>query len=86
MSFDAAGVTSIDWVSYPILTFADVPALDIELIDRPEVPPLGAGEACCALVAAALGNALFDATGVRLREAPFTAARMQAALAAHANG
>jgi len=81
VSFDAAGVTSTDWVSYPILTFADVPALDIALIDRPEVPPLGAGEASCALVAAALGNALFDATGVRLREAPFTAARLQAALA-----
>jgi len=84
VSFDAAGVTSTDWTSYPILTFPDVPALEIELIDRPHEKPLGAGEAACAPVAAALGNALFDATGIRLREAPFTAERMKAALAAHA--
>jgi CO/xanthine dehydrogenase Mo-binding subunit len=84
VSFDAAGVTSTDWASYPILTFPDVPALEIDLIDRPNEKALGAGEAACAPVAAALGNALFDATGVRLREAPFTAERMKAALAARA--
>jgi CO/xanthine dehydrogenase Mo-binding subunit len=61
-----------------------VPALEIELIDRPHERPLGAGEAACAPVAAALGNAVFDATGIRLRQAPFTAERMKAALAAHA--
>jgi CO/xanthine dehydrogenase Mo-binding subunit len=84
VSFDRAGVTSTDWLSYPILAFPDVPALEIELIDRPHERPLGAGEAACAPVAAALGNAVFDATGIRLREAPFTAERMKAALAAHA--
>jgi CO/xanthine dehydrogenase Mo-binding subunit len=84
VSFDAAGVTSTDWTRYPILTFPDVPVLDIELIDRPREKPLGAGEAACAPVAAALGNAVFDATGIRLREAPFTADRMKAALTAHA--
>lgn len=85
VAFDAAGVTSTDWTRYPLLTFADVPAIEIALIDRPDEPPLGAGEAACSLVAASLGNALFDATGVRLREAPFTAARMKAALAAQAS-
>jgi CO/xanthine dehydrogenase Mo-binding subunit len=80
VTFDSAGVTSLDWSSYPILTFADVPILDIELINRPEAPPWGAGEAATAPVAAALGNAVFDATGVRLRTVPFTPERVKAAL------
>ncbi len=79
--FDRSRVTSVDWVSYPILTFPEVPAIDVILIDRPEQPLLGAGEAATAPVAAAVANAVFDATGVRLRTVPFTSARVKAALA-----
>ena len=80
VTFDRSRVTSTDWTSYPILTFPDVPRLEIVLIDRRDEPPLGAGEAATAPVAAAVGNAIFDATGVRLRRAPFRAARVKAAL------
>ncbi len=84
VTFDRSRVTSTDWSSYPILTFPDVPQLDIELIDRRHERPLGAGEAATAAVAAAVGNAVSDATGVRLRTAPFTPARVKAALTARA--
>jgi nicotinate dehydrogenase subunit B len=84
VTFDRSRVTSTDWASYPILTFPEVPRLDIELVDRRHEPPLGAGEAATATVAAALGNAVFDAAGVRLRRAPFTPARVKAALAGRA--
>ncbi len=84
VTFDRSRVTSTDWASYPILTFPDVPQLDIALIDRRHERPLGAGEAATAAVPAALGNAVFDATGVRLRRAPFTPARVKAALAGRA--
>lgn len=84
VTFDRHRVTSTDWTSYPILTFPDVPKLEIALIDRPTERPLGAGEAATAPVAAALGNAMFDATGVRLRTVPFTPARVKAALARQA--
>ena len=80
VTFDKSRVTSTDWSSYPILTFPDAPTLDIVLIDRPHEKPLGAGEAAAAPVAAAIGNAVFDATGIRLRQAPFTPARVKAAL------
>lgn len=81
VTFDASRVTSVDWTSYPILTFPEVPAIDVILIDRPDQPLRGGGEAATVPVAAALGNAIFDATGVRLRRAPFTAARVKLALA-----
>ena len=81
VKFDRNHVTSRDWASYPILTFPDVPEMKIELIDRPNEPPRGAGEAATAPVAAALANAVFDATGIRLRTVPFTAARMKSAMA-----
>jgi CO/xanthine dehydrogenase Mo-binding subunit len=81
VSFDTARVTSVDWVSYPVLTFADVPVLEIELIDRPGLPPIGVGEAAATPVPAAVGNAVFDATGVRLRAVPFRAERVRRALA-----
>lgn len=80
VTFDANGVTSLDWASYPILRFPDVPELDIVLINRPEMAPLGAGEQATIHIAAAIGNAIFDATGVRLREVPFTPKRVLAAL------
>jgi len=79
--FDRSKVTSTDWQSYPLLTFPDVPELVIALINRSDQPPLGAGEAACAAVPAALANAIFDACGARLRTVPFTQQRVKAALA-----
>ncbi|HEY3452967.1 MAG TPA: molybdopterin cofactor-binding domain-containing protein [Bryobacteraceae bacterium] len=72
VQFDQSRVTSVDWAGYPILRFNEAPAIEVALIDKLELPPLGAGEAASAPVAAALGNAVFDATGVRLRKVPFT--------------
>jgi CO/xanthine dehydrogenase Mo-binding subunit len=81
VQFAAGRVTSVDWATYPLLTFPEAPAIDVALIDHPDQPSFGAGEASCAPVAAALANAIYDATGVRLRSVPFTAARVKAALA-----
>jgi CO/xanthine dehydrogenase Mo-binding subunit len=78
--FDEAGVTSVDWVRYPILTFPDVPAIEVELIGTVRDKPLGAGEAASAPVPAAIGNAVFDATGIRMRKVPLTPARVRASL------
>jgi CO/xanthine dehydrogenase Mo-binding subunit len=79
--FDPKNVTSLDWVGYPILEMADAPeAVEIVLLNRPDLPPSGAGEPSTRPVAAAIANAVFDATGVRLRRAPFTRARLKAAL------
>jgi CO/xanthine dehydrogenase Mo-binding subunit len=78
--FDASRVTSVDWSSYPILTFPDVPEVEVALLNHPELPLMGAGEAAAAPVAAALANAVFDATGVLLTTVPFTAERVKAAL------
>ena len=78
--FDANSVTSLDWQSYPILRFTDLPELEIVLINRPEIAPLGAGEPATIPLVAAIGNAIFDATGVRFYEAPFTAKRVLAVL------
>ncbi len=80
VGFDANGVTSLDWNSYPILRFRDVPDLEIVLINRPDVAPLGAGEPATIPLAAAIGNAIFDATGLRLREGPFTPRRVRTGL------
>lgn len=70
--FDHERVTSTDWESYPILRFSDVPHVDVHLISRPAEPTLGAGEATQGPVPAAIGNAIFDAIGVRVRSLPFT--------------
>jgi CO/xanthine dehydrogenase Mo-binding subunit len=80
VTFDRSMVTSLDWSSYPILTFPEVPDVLIELIDRPTEIPWGAGEPSTAVVAAAIGNAVFDATGARLRSVPFTPAKVRAAI------
>jgi len=80
VKFDRSHVLSIDWSSYPILRFSDVPNLEIDLVDRPNEPPFGAGEAACAAVGAALANAVYDAAGVRLRTVPFTPERVKAEL------
>ena len=79
--YDRDRVTSVDWASYPILTFPEVPKLEFEMIQRLDQPPLGAGEAASTPVGAALANAVFDATGIRLRTVPFRADRVKAALA-----
>lgn len=79
VKFDNNNVTSVDWQTYPILDMKDAPeTIDITLIDRPELPPGGAGEATCRPLPAAIANAIFDATGVRMRQAPFTPARLKA--------
>jgi len=77
--FDQARVTSVDFASYPLLRFPDVPDIAIDLVIRPTDPPLGAGEAAATPVPAALANAVFDATGIRLRTVPFTAERVKSA-------
>ena len=81
VTFDRTKVTSTDWVSYPIVRSSDVPALDIVLLNHPEAPSTGAGEPSIRPIAAAINNAIFDAAGVRLRQVPFTPARVKAALA-----
>ena len=71
VAFDRSRVTSIDWRSYPIMTFAEAPeSIEIELIDHPELPSVGAGEATTSPIPGAIANAVFDATGTRLREVP----------------
>jgi CO/xanthine dehydrogenase Mo-binding subunit len=76
-------VTSTDWGSYKSLFLdLELPAIDITFINRPDVPATGAGETAITVVPAAIGNAIFDATGIRLREVPFTAERVGAALRA----
>ncbi len=81
--FDGSRVTSVDWNSYPIARASDVPdQVDITLINHPEIPPSGAGEPSSRPTAAAIGNAIFDATGARVRRGPLTPPRIKAALAA----
>ena len=81
VKFNDKMVTSVDWMSYPILDITEAPeTIDVHLIDRPDVKPTGAGEAAMRPLAAALANAIYDATGVRLRQAPFTPDRLKPGL------
>jgi CO/xanthine dehydrogenase Mo-binding subunit len=87
--FDAEKVTSVDWISHPTLRHTDTPAsIDVVMVNgdpnqnRPDLPHYGAGETVCKTTLAAVGNAIFDATGVRLRRVPFRDARVLAALKA----
>lgn len=80
VTFDRSQVTSLDWASYPILTFPDLPEVVIELIDRPRETPWGSGEPSAAVVPSAVSNAVFDAVGARLRSVPFTSPKLRAAL------
>jgi len=89
VQFDGEKVTSVDWTSYPTLTHNDVPeAIDVVIVNgdpnpnRPDLPHYGAGETICKPMMAAIANAIFDATGVRLRRLPFRNARVLAALKA----
>ncbi len=80
--FDRNSVTSVDWASYPILEMRDAPEqIDIVLINSLDVAPSGAGEPTMRCVPAAVANAFFDATGVRMRRVPLSPARVKAALA-----
>jgi CO/xanthine dehydrogenase Mo-binding subunit len=83
VTWDDRKVTSVDWRSYHSLPvgFA-LPAFEIVLLDQPDVEACGSGETSITVVAAAIGNAVFDATGVRLREIPFTPERVRAAITA----
>jgi nicotinate dehydrogenase subunit B len=79
--FNNKNVTSVDWLSYPILDITQTPEMiDVVLIDRPEIAPTGAGEPATRPVAAAIANAVFDATGVRIRRVPFLPDYVKAAL------
>jgi nicotinate dehydrogenase subunit B len=81
VSFDQRGVADLEWGTYPILTFPEVPEIDVIQMPANGNPPLGSGESASVPGPAAIANAIFDATGVRLREAPFTPSRVRAALA-----
>ena len=80
VTFDHERVTSRNWDTYPILRFDEVPQVEVVLIDRPELPPLGAGEGTQGPTAAAIGNACYNALGVRLRDMPITRERLIAAM------
>jgi nicotinate dehydrogenase subunit B len=80
IQWNAAGVTTVDWLTYPILTYNAVPDIDITLINRPDQPILGAGEPTTMVMAPAIGSAIFAQSGARLRRVPFTAAAVKAAI------
>jgi CO/xanthine dehydrogenase Mo-binding subunit len=81
VTFDNKAVTSVDWISYPILDITETPGeVNVVLINHPDIPPSGAGEPSIRPVAAAIANAIFDATGVRIRRVPFSPDRVKSAL------
>jgi CO/xanthine dehydrogenase Mo-binding subunit len=82
VKFDSTGQKNLDWDSYPVIRFGQIPEVEIVLIDRPEMQPLGGGEPSIVPVTAAIANAIFDATGARLRQVPFTPQRVLDALKA----
>jgi nicotinate dehydrogenase subunit B len=81
VTFDDTHITSSAWDTYPILTFSEVPEVEVVLLDRPGVTPVGAGEATQGPTAAAIANAVYDAIGVRVRDLPLTPDRIRAAAA-----
>jgi len=81
VTFSRSAVTSVDWASYRLLYFPEIPkTIDIVLIDRPDHPPLGAGEPSCAVVPSAIASAIYNALGIRLRTVPFTPDKVEVAL------
>jgi nicotinate dehydrogenase subunit B len=80
VQFDSTGQKNLDWNSYPVIRFEQIPDVDIVLIDRPEMQPLGGGEPSIVPVTAAIANAIFDATGARMRQVPFTPERVLSAI------
>jgi CO/xanthine dehydrogenase Mo-binding subunit len=81
VAHDRQRITTRSWADYPILTFPEVPAVEVHLINRPEERPLGTGEGSQGPTVAAIANAIANATGARLRDLPFSPQRMKAALA-----
>ena len=80
--FDKNNVTSVDWEGYPILDMTQKPqSVEVVLMSRPNIPPSGAGEGSMRPITAAVGNAIYDATGIRMRQAPFTPERIKAGMA-----
>jgi len=82
VEWDQTKVTSVDWATYPILRFPDVPRVEVEMINTPGEVSWGAGEPTATVIPSAIGNAIFDATGARLRSVPFTPEKVKLALAA----
>ena len=80
MRFDHQTITSVDWAGYPIMSFDEVPAIEVVIVDRPDAPSLGAGEATVGPASAALANALAHAAGKRLRDLPLLPERVKAVL------
>ncbi len=81
VTWDDQRVTSVDWSSYRSLSLGyAAPVIETVLVDQPDAPAAGAGETSITVVAAAIGNAIFDATGARVRQLPFTPERVKAAL------
>jgi nicotinate dehydrogenase subunit B len=80
VKFDASGVKNLDWISYPVIRYQDVPDVKVALVNRKDMEPLGGGEPSIVPVPAAIANAVFDATGVRIREVPLTPQRVLSAL------
>ena len=81
VTFDRSNVTSVDWITYPVARASDVPdRVEVVLINHTELPSSGAGEPSSRATAAAIANAVFDATGARVRQAPLTPVRIKAAL------
>ena len=81
VKFDNKNVTSVAWNTYPIFDIKDAPeTIDITVLDHPAKPPFGGGEAIIRLLSAAIANAIFDATGVRFRQLPFTPEKVKAGL------
>ena len=81
VEWDSSKVTSVDWVTYPILRFAGVPRVEVDMINTPGEVSWGAGEPTATAIPAAIGNAIYDATGARLRSVPFTPEKVKIALA-----
>jgi nicotinate dehydrogenase subunit B len=78
--FDASGIKTLDWRTHPVITFRNIPEIEIVLINRPDMPSLGGGEPAIVPVPAAIGNAIFDAVGVRLRDVPLSPQKLLNAL------
>ena len=82
VTWDATQITSVDWRTYrSIPVGGEIPRVDVVLLNQPSGKAMGAGETSIVVVGPAIGNAIFDATGVRLRQVPFTPERVKAALA-----
>ena len=82
VEWDRTKVTSVDWATYPILRFPDAPRVEVDMINVPGEVSWGAGEPTATAIPAAIGNAIYDATGARLRSIPFTPEKVKSALLA----